>query len=173
MDFNMNKKYILAITAAALFVPSVYAQSARSDMQGHWAIEGAIGTSGTVGVNFSRYEHAYEFGAGIGGVVNNSSSRTSLFTVSAYAGLRNYIAENTVFAYGLNLGTKFGRDSGDKVNSVVSTGPYVSIEQYLTEHVVASVWINPYYYEYEKKAGVGKSTNRFLSSGGVSFSYHF
>jgi len=170
----MFKKYVLAVAAGVLFAqPCVYAQDAKSDMQGHWGIEGSVVTTGAIGVNLVRYEHAYEIGAGIGGSINNSSSITNVFTVTLFGGLRNYLAENTVFAYGLDFGTKFGRDSGATINSAFSTGPFVSIEQYLTPHFMASVWINPYYYDYEKKAGVGKTTNRFLSAGGVGFSYNF
>lgn len=175
----MYKKIILAIaTSVALTHSCVYAADIKNtdNTVGRWGIQGVVtaaGGSGNTGVDFIRYEHAYEIGAGISNTFNNSSAKSNDFNISTFVGLRHYITNNTVFAYGLNLSTDFGKSNGQNIKSSFGAGPYVSIEQYLTSHVVVSAWINPYYYNYLKTTNTSTSTNRFLNSGGIGIAYLF
>ncbi|MFA6409208.1 MAG: hypothetical protein WCW01_03430 [Gammaproteobacteria bacterium] len=162
----MLKKAAFAIAGLLAFQTSAYAK-------GHWAVEGTVVTSGVVAVDLVRYEKAYEAGVSFGGKFNNSSSRTSMFSAAVFGGLRYFIAPKTVFVYGISVASLFGRDNGAKINASYSIAPYISVEQYLSEKVLVSVWIDPYQYQYDKKDGVCTSTNRIFNAGGLGVSYLF
>ncbi|MFA6409207.1 MAG: hypothetical protein WCW01_03425 [Gammaproteobacteria bacterium] len=173
----MLKKSIIAAAALAaslvLFQSPSYAYG-KDDPNGHWGVDGAVVTDGSILMGVNRYAPNYEVGLAFGGKFNNSSTaRTSLFSVPVFVGLRSFLAEHTALGYGVNGGVAFGRSAGAKVNSNYTVAPYVSLEQYLTEHVMLRFWLNPYQYEYDKKDGVSTSTNSIFSAGGFGVTYLF
>jgi len=137
-----------------------------------FAVESAIVTGGTVSLGGDVYTKGFEAGLSGGGKISNGDSQTRLFTPSAFVGLRKFLTNSTVFAYGLDASTTFGKDSGKKINYSYSAAPYVSIEQFLTDDVMLGVWYNPYQYTIEKKAGEITRTHDF-GSGGVALKYLF
>ncbi|MFA6409206.1 MAG: hypothetical protein WCW01_03420 [Gammaproteobacteria bacterium] len=165
---------IAALTASLVLFQSPSYAYGRDDLNGHWGIDGSVITDGTILMGVNRYAPNYEAGIAFGGKFDNSSTaRNSFFRLPIFVGLRHFIAEHTVFAYGINGGSTFGRHNGAKINSDVTVGAYVSVEQYVSENVLLRVWIDPYQYENEKKDGVTTSTNSIFSAGGLGVTYLF
>ena len=90
-----------------------------------------------------------------------------------YGGWRKSLGERTYFSCGLDLVGKYGRDAGKAISADYQVGPYISLEQLLTRHVMLEIWVDPYAYEYANKGGAETSTNRFFGSGGLGISYLF
>lgn len=137
----------------------------------HWAVQGVIGTGGSLAIGLANYAPSAEFGASISGSVNNAEDKTSLVTPVLFGGWRKSLTQNTYFALGLELGANFGEDSGQDIDLDYFVGPYLSLEQQLTPRLLLIGWILPYQYEYQQLDGVSTSTDRFFASGGIGFSY--
>jgi hypothetical protein len=137
------------------------------------AIQGAIATGGSLGIGLVNYTEKTELGLTVSGKINNSSMQTKTITPVIFAGLRKSLSQLTYFAYGIDLGSTFGRDHGVNIESSYQIGPYISIEQMLTYHVMLAGWIQPYAYQYEKKGGTSTSTNNFFNTGGIAINYLF
>lgn len=165
------KKSILSAVCALALCSTGYSQTLITG--NHVAVQAAIATGGSLGIGLTHYSDYSEFGFTLSGKYNNASNQTKTITPVFFAGLRKLLGENTYFAYGLDFLTQFGKDNGQTINSDYAIGPYISLEQALTTHLLLVGWIDPYVYEYEKKGGVSTSTNRFFSSGGIGLSYLF
>lgn len=138
------------------------------------AIQGAIATGGTLSIGIVNYSETTELGFTISGTYNNASQPTRTVTPVIFGGFRKSIRELTYFAYGLNLVGTFGRNNGDTIKADYQVGPYISLEQMLTTHLMLSGWILPYQYSYQKTAGNSStSTNSFFNSGGIALNYLF
>jgi len=149
---------------------------AKEDISNHsnrLAVQGLITTGGNVGFGLVDYTNWSEIGATIAVEINNAHKQTKLFTPAVFAGLRKPIGEQTYFAYGIDLASTLGQDTGKNIDSDIQVGPYISLEQALTSHLLLIGFIEPYSYEYQKKAGVCTSTHRVFSSGGLAMSYLF
>lgn len=151
----------------------VHANGIVETHSGHPAIQGSIATNGNVSAGVAYYTETTEIGLLVSASINNASSQTKLFVPAFFAGFRKTLLDNTYFAYGLDLATKVGRESGEEINSYIAVGPYISLEQALTKHFLLVGWIEPYSFEYEKKCSVSTSTNHIFSMGGLGISYLF
>jgi len=140
---------------------------------GRFAIQGAIATGGTLGIGIVHYTENTEIGLTISGQINNASHSTKTVTPVLFGGLRNAICEGTYFAYGLNVVSTFGTDQGHKIKYDIGAGPYISLEQMLTCHVMLVFWIDPYQYQYQKIGKTSISTQSFFSTGGMGVNYLF
>lgn len=154
-------------------VNCVYAQDQTDCNVHHLAIQGVIVTNGNIGAGVAYYSDKAEVGFTVSGTINNRSQETKLITPALFGGLRMALSDKTYFAYGLDLATKIGKDSGKTIQSDWFVGPYVSLEQMLTQHVLLSGWVNPYSFEYEKTSGSSTSTHNIFGSGGLAISYLF
>ena len=146
--------------------------SAQTNNAGY-AIESAITTNGNIGAGITRYSDTTEIGVSFSGLIINTHHNTKLFVPVLFGGFRKQIAEQTYLAYGLDLASKFGKDTGATIKSDYFIGPYVSIEHQLTPNVLFLAWLDPYSFEYERVGCVSSSTHRFLGSGGIGVSYFF
>jgi hypothetical protein len=136
------------------------------------AIQTALTTGGNATIGLVLFAPKYEIGVFGGGKIINNNSKTELFTPGAFAGGRYFITNSTIFAFGLDLLGKFGKDNGENIQQYYGIGPYVSLEQMLTYHVMLSIWYDPYFYEYEKTNKVTTTTHNF-GSGGIGVEYLF
>lgn len=137
------------------------------------ALQGSISTGGNLGVGLIDFTEKTELGISVSGKMNNASKQTKTITPVIFGGLRKALGENTYFAYGVDFASIFGRDQGQTINSDYSVGPFVSLEQMLTTHVMLTGWILPYQYQYQKKAGLSTSTHSFFGAGGIGINYLF
>lgn len=167
-----------AITLSALSF-ACYAGSNNDSMANIFStnrigIQGAIATGGTLGIGVIDYTEKTEVGLTLSGKINNSSQQTKTITPVIFGGFRKALRDSTYFAYGLDLAATFGRNQGQSIDSSYQIGPYISIEQMLTTHVMLAGWIQPYAYQYEKISGTSStSTNHFFNTGGVAINYFF
>lgn len=159
--------FSLSCVAGTMSSPIVKSDSNRI------AIQAAIATGGNLGIGIVDYAETTELGLTISGTVNNASNQTKTISPVIFGGLRKALGEQTYFAYGIDLVSTFGRDHGSHINSDYAVGPYISLEQMLTSHIMLSGWIEPYQYHYVKIAGTSTSTNNFFSSGGIAINYLF
>jgi len=178
----MFKKTLLGMAIAlSLYQTCGYAQDATITTydDGHWALQGMVTKMGSdgaaAGLGVLRYEKNYEVGLDFNAHFNNASDETRQTSVGLLGGLRYWLTPQTVFAYGLNLGTQFGKDEGKTISFSGIVGPYVSIEYYLSKQVLLSAWINPYLFEYDKYQGdMGSiTTHHIFNTGGLGISYLF
>ena len=155
-----------------MFSSMTYAAGMQAN-DGRYAVQAAIVTGGNFGVGLVHYTSSTEIGATVSGKFNNASNRTALFTPAIFAGFRKPLGERTTFAYGLDLASKFGQDEGQHIDENIQIGPYISLEQALTNNLLLVGWIEPYTFEYEKKAGSSTTTQRLFGAGGLGLSYLF
>jgi hypothetical protein len=136
---------------------------------GRWGLQAAVTTQGP-SAGITRYGRHYS--AGIFGSVewNNFSSQTQTYFLGAFGGGRALLSPGLYFAYGLDLGTLFGKVGGISISSSFTIAPYISIEYDLTNDLLLSLWTNPYSYTREKKCGMVFTTQRIFSTG-VALSY--
>lgn len=141
---------------------------------GRFAIQAAIATGGNVGIGLVHYTENTEFGVTAAGQINNARFSTKVVTPVIFGGLRHSLCDGTYLAYGLNFANTFGKLNGERIKYALSGGPYISLEQMLTHHVMLVVWINPYQYGYQK---IGRhssvTTQSFFSAGGIGLNYLF
>ncbi|MFN3233890.1 MAG: hypothetical protein ACE365_00550 [Gammaproteobacteria bacterium] len=161
---------ISVIAASTTCIAGAY--NGQMAEQRHWAGQGAVTTDGA-SLGLVYYGDVWEMGVTGAGKYDNDSDETRLFTPAIFAGRRINLAENTEFAYGLGFSSKFGKDDGEDIDSAYGAGPYISLEQHLTPNLILSAWVEPYYYEYEKKDGDSTTTHSFFSTGGIALSYLF
>ena len=165
----MKLKYLLFLSA--LTIGSV--SHAGAEQTSHFALQGTIATDGAIGAGIARYTEHSEIGLTLSGITNNAEDHTKLFIPVLFGGWRKPIGDQTYFALGINLVNEIGTESGEHIHNDFIVGPYVSIEQALTKHVLLISWVDPYSYEYAKKGDDSISTSRFLASGGIGISYLF
>lgn len=137
------------------------------------AIQGALVTGGALSIGLVDYTQYTELGLAVSGTVNNASSSTNNITPVLFAGFRNALGDQTYFAWGVNMANTFGTQNGGHIDADYQIGPYISIEQMLTYHVMLAGWIQPYEYEYQKISGTSVSTHNFFSAGGLAINYLF
>jgi hypothetical protein len=167
-------KLRLIVTAGFLSLCSLNAFANETDNNSNRiAIQAALATGGTLGIGLVDYTEKTELGLSLSGNINNSSNETKTITPVVFGGLRKALGEQTYFAYGLNLVGTYGRNNGQHINSDYQIGPYISLEQMLTTHMMLSGWIEPYQYQYQKIGGVSTSTHDFFNAGGLAINYLF
>ena len=160
------------LSAGLLTVISVASADVSND-SARMAIQGAIATGGYLSIGIARYAPKTEMGISISGSVNNATNETQTFTPIVFAGLVKELGERTYFTYGVNFSDTIGHLYGLPINAYYQVGPYISLEQMLTTHLMLSGWINPYQYGYQKLGGVAISTNGIFSAGGIALNYLF
>lgn len=172
---NTHSKCIFFITTMFLNILSLnlFAYQYEDWCSGRFAIQGAMATGGNLGIGVVHYTEITEFGLTISGQINNSHHSTKTATPVVFAGLRNSLCEGTYLAFGLNFANTFGVDHGKKIKYDISGGPYVSLEQMLTYHLMLVFWIDPYQYNYQKIGKESTSTQSFFSTGGIGLNYLF
>lgn len=178
----MLKKSLLGLVVAfSLYQTCSYAQDTNVTAydDGHWALQGMLtkmsSDGAAAGLGGIRYEKNYEVGLDFNANINNAGDVTRQVSVGLLGGLRYWLTPQTVFAYGLSLGTQFGKDEGKTISFAGIVGPYVGIEYYLSKQVLLSAWINPYLFEYDKYKGDDSSisTHHIFNTGGIGISYLF
>lgn len=137
------------------------------------ALQGAMATGGVMSLGVVQYTPSTEIGLTASGSINNAPDESKSFTPVVFGGLREALGEQTFYAYGLQLGDTFGQSNGETIKTDIFVGPYVSLEQMLTPHIMLSGWIMPYQYEYLKIDHVAVSTHDFFSAGGIAINYLF
>ncbi len=137
-----------------------------------WGVQGAIVEGGYTSIGIVNYGECHSFGITASGFVKTNGSTSSVFKPGIFGGPRFRIKENTYFACGLDLATQFGKSNGSHISSAIGVGPYISIEHHFTPKIMASIWINPYFYERIKVSGQSTTTHNFMT-GGIGFSYLF
>ena len=162
------------ISASLLAMMSVASADAMLNMDStRVAIQGALVTEGDLSIGAVLYAPTVEIGITVSASLNNARYETKTFTPVIFAGLRKSILEHTYFTYGVDFADTIGRQNGLTINSEYQIGPYISLEQMLTSHLMLSGWINPYQYGYQKIGGVSTSTNGIFSAGGIALNYLF
>src|SRR5436190_16327045 len=124
------------------------------------AVQAAIATGGTLGIGLTRYTETSEIGFTVAGSINNASYETKILVPVIYGGFRKALNDQTYFAYGLDLASKFGREDGYTVKSNIFVAPYISLELALTTNVLLVGWIDPYSYEYQKLGSCSVTTQK-------------
>lgn len=150
-----------------------YAASSSNTDISQYGIQGSIATGGNFGIAVVHYTNNTELGLAGSGSVNNPNDDNKTFTVVFFAGLRKALGEQTYFAYGINTAGTFGRLDGENIQSDYAVGPYISLEQMLTPHLILTGWILPYQYQHEKTNDISTSTNRIFAAGGIGIAYLF
>lgn len=138
------------------------------------AVQMALVANAGMSIGLLHFDEYYSYGINLAGKVgktNNLHSR--LFTPALFAGGRYYLDCATYFAYGIDLTSKFGKEDGQTVKDNIGVGPYVSLDYHMTNCIVLSGWIDPYFYNYEKIGITQKRTHSFFSTGGIGISYFF
>lgn len=167
----MYSRFILFISLLSLMLLSVTGHCCCNSSR--FGIQGAIATGGNLGLGIVNFTEKTEIGLTVSGKYNNARYQTKTITPVIFAGLRNHLCQCTYFAYGLDLVSTFGRNNGRTINTDYQVGPYISIEQMLTHHVMLAGWILPYQYSYQKVCCVSTSTNNFFGAGGFAINYLF
>lgn len=166
------KKGTLIVSCCALFLSSSIYAFTKYDRIAFQGVLTASNGQAFTGFGIVDYGRWFELGMDLAGYNNNGRPKTSLFLPMAFGGLRFHIKECTYFAWGLNYASKVGTDSGYHIQSDYSVGPYIALEQWLTNHVMLVGYINPYRYEHEVKQGCNTFvSNQYFSSGGIALNY--
>jgi hypothetical protein len=171
-DFPMRCRFILTIGLLGLS-SFAFAGDAVIDNYSRFGIQGAMATGGNLGIGIVNFTPTTELGLTVSGSVNNAPDRTQTITPVLFGGFRKALGERTYFAYGIDLAGTYGRIYGEKIDSDYGVGPYISLEQMLTAHLMLTGWIQPYQYHYQKRGVQSVSTNNFFSTGGVGLNYFF
>lgn len=137
------------------------------------AVQAAMATGGSLGIGLVDFTPKTEWGVTLSGKFNNADNQTSIVTPVLFGGMRQALGDNTYFAFGIDAAANYGRIDGVGINSDYFVGPYISLEQMLTCHVMLAGWIQPYQYNYAKIGGISTSTNSIFATGGVAINYLF
>lgn len=76
-------------------------------------------------------------------------------------------------AAGATFLQNFGKEHGLSIDREYEIGPYISLEQMLTYHILIGGWILPYQYDYEKVGGFARKEHEIFSAGGITLNYFF
>ncbi len=138
-----------------------------------WAVQGTFDVANKLFIGISNYTNYFEWGVSAGGKITSQNIKSSNVTPFWFADLRAHLANNTVLAYGFDGSFTFGENNGHHINSdwVVSTR--IALEQYLTQSVILTGWINPNCYIHTREGGVTNTVNTIFSTGGIALSYVF
>lgn len=169
----MKTKIALATLFIALCSNAYATDALTNSSASRWAIQSVMVSGGNFGIGIANYSDTTEFGATISATFNNANNQTSIFTPAVFGGWRKSLRENTFFAFGFDLVSNIGKEAGENIDTDIMAGPYISLEQQLTSHLLLLGWIVPYQYEYKKINCEAISTNSFFNSGGIGFSYLF
>jgi hypothetical protein len=167
------KLFLRSAAILCCMLPLVCVAEQTTPSYNRIAIQAAMATGGLLGIGVVDYTQQTEIGATLSGTYNNASNQTKTITPVIFGGLRHCLSENTYFAYGIDLAGTYGKDNGAHIESDYGIGPYISLEQMLTHHVMLAGWIQPYQYQYVKKDNVSVSTNSYFASGGLAINYLF
>lgn len=135
------------------------------------ATDNGHGTS--MGMGLGVYSQTLEVGVTASGYIKNANEATSLGSLVIYGGGRVDLTEKTYLAVGATFLQNFGHENGLHVDREYEIGPYISLEQMLTHHVLIGGWILPYQYDYEKLAGMISKEHEIFSAGGITLNYFF
>jgi hypothetical protein len=171
-EIIMKKLFVFLIFLSLSTISYGASNNYQAEKKTSWAIQAAIVSGGNVPLSIVLYAPKYEFGIFGAGKIINNDNKTRLFMPGVFGGARYFITQSTIFVFGLDVLGKFGKDDGEKIKTYYGIGPYVSLEQILTHHIMLSVWYNPYLYEYEKKDSETTKKHNF-GSGGVGLDYLF
>ena len=137
-----------------------------------WGVQAYIIDSGATAVGVVNYGECHSAGLSFAGYLKKSDKNSNIFSVSLFGGPRNKIRENTYFAYGFDIATRFGTQDGNRIKSSFAIAPYVSIEYQPLRQVILSVWTNIYTYQSELIANKRTTTHKFGACG-IGMSYLF
>lgn len=138
------------------------------------AVQMALVANAGMSIGLLHFDEYYSYGFNLAGKTSKTNNQnTQLFTPSLFAGGRYYLGCSTYFAYGIDLASKFGKQSGQNVKNNIGVGPYISLDYHMTECLVLTAWIDPYFYNYEKIGTVQSRTHSYFNNGGVGISYFF
>ncbi len=152
------------------------ANNILTDGPARMAIQAAIGSdliATSFGIGIARYTPTTEIGVTASGHVDNAPLRTQTVTPVIFGGLRKALGENTYFAYGINYIETFGHSEGLTIDLQYELGAYISIEQFLTNHIMLAGWIMPYQYDHVKIGGMTTANSEIFSAGGIAINYLF
>jgi hypothetical protein len=167
------KKYLLLLT---LYTATSLAQPLPPITPCHYrlGIQGAIATNGAIGIGVVGFSESTEWGLTASGTRNNAHYQSNNATPVLFAGLRYLLQEQTYCAWGIDLAGTFGTINGSHIDANYQAGPYISLEQMITDHFMLAGWILPYQYGYEKLSHSSSvTTHSFFSSGGLAINYLF
>ncbi len=171
----LRQLLLLFVVLSAMSV--VNANNLFNKDSAHIAVQSALATEGggraALGIGIVRYAPKTELGITASGSINNAQNQTKTVAPVVFGGLRNELGKRTYFAYGVNFINIFGRLNGLEINRFYEVGPYVSLEQMLTNQIMVSGWIQPYQYDYEKVGGILVSCHEIFTAGGIALNYLF
>ena len=171
----MLKRFLVFITLLSM----TFSVSANTTLNADPARVGIMAVLGAepeitgLGIGMVRYAPTTEIGFNVSGSVNNAHNATQTVVPVVFAGLRKNLNQQTYFAYGVSFTDIAGHIDGLKIDAFYQVGPYIALEQMLTNHLMLSGWILPYQYDYEKIGGVLVSGHDIFSAGGIAFNYLF
>lgn len=168
-EYTMKLRYLLLALILSNGLSLSYAQCYNHRL----AVQGALATGGNLSIGLVDYTEISEIGLTVSGKYSSSPGSTRTVTPVLFAGLRNYLCQQTYFAYGLDLAGTFGRRNGCNIRSDYQVGPYISLEYMLTCHLMLAGWIQPYQYHYEKFCWSSTTTHSFFNTGGIAINYLF
>jgi hypothetical protein len=173
----IDMRFLFTLLSTALFL-TVSSQDLSAYYfddccSGRFGVQGALTTGGNLGIGVVHYTEMTEIGATVSGQINNARHSSKSVTPAVFAGLRHSLCECTYFAYGLNAAATFGTYNGERIKCDVGVGPYISLEQMLTSHLMLVFWIDPYQYRYQKTRSDSVSTHNIFSTGGIGLTYLF
>ncbi len=147
-------------------------ESAAEVSSNQWGVQAYIVDSGSTAVGLVSYSECHSAGVSISGFLKKSDKNSHVFAASLFGGPRTKIRENIYFAYGFDMGSRFGKQDGNSIKSSFFIAPYVSIEYQPLRQVVLSVWTNIYTYQNELIANKRTTTHKFGACG-IGMSYLF
>lgn len=148
------------------------------------AIEPTIGSEGVFSIGLTGYSYYFEGGLSIGGEMVRGDSKYSIASPAIFFGGRYHIFDKTIFAYGLEFSASFGKITQtnytwrhhNNTNDfyILRAAPYISFEQFLSNHVMLVMWIDPYSFGYEKIEHTSSyKIHEFFRTGGIGLAYLF
>lgn len=138
-----------------------------------WGVQAAITDGGSTSIGLVNYGEHHSAGITIAAYVVRGGKNSNVISNSAFGGPRIKVRENTYFAFGIDFGTRFGKQDGNTIKSSFFIGPYVSIEYQPLRHIVLTAWINPYTYQSERLETQQRVTKHKFGAGGIGMSYLF
>lgn len=165
---KLSRKVIITLALLSCFNLS-YAYTNATGL----AVQGVLVTGGNLAIGLVNYTANTELGFTLGASWDNKSQSTQLFIPALFGGFRQQILEHTYFAFGLDIAAKFGEINGQHIDTAISGGPYISLEQSLSSRILLTGFIQPYSIDYEKLAHSSTTTQHFFSTGGIALSYIF
>jgi hypothetical protein len=167
----MKLASLLSIGAITLCTVG-HACSPDQDLFPHnrWGIQGSMTTGGEFGIGVADYTRTTEFGINFAAAFYNSHyGNASTFTPAFFGGFRKALTPKTFFAFGLDAAVNFVKPGGESTKTGWFAGPYISLEQMLTNNLMLTGWINPY--SYARNADDSYSVQSVFASGGIGLSY--